>query len=128
MRKAIRSIIRYKYGILTFTVAVLTVTFAFIANTLADEKAAPAAAPSAGRPDKASPEDVEAGKAIYFKKCVWCHGPQGAGDGPSADRLWPRPRNFNAGTFKIRHTGSGELPTEQDLFLTEFCRTLRHGR
>jgi mono/diheme cytochrome c family protein len=32
---------------------------------------------------------------------VWCHGVNGAGDGPGADRLWPRPRNFNAGTFKI---------------------------
>ncbi len=73
---------------------------------------------SPGRPDKASPEDLEAGKNIYFRKCVWCHGPTGAGDGPGADRLWPRPRNFNAGTFKIRHTGSGELPTEEDLFLT----------
>ncbi|MBI1819768.1 MAG: c-type cytochrome [Nitrospirae bacterium] len=74
--------------------------------------------PSAGMPEKASAEDLQAGKAIYFKKCVWCHGPKGAGDGPGADRLWPRPRNFNAGTFKVRHTGSGELPTEQDLFLT----------
>jgi mono/diheme cytochrome c family protein len=74
--------------------------------------------PSAGMPEKASADDIQGGKAIYFKKCVWCHGPTGAGDGPGADRLWPRPRNFNAGTFKIRHTGSGELPTEQDLFLT----------
>ncbi|MHB8482050.1 MAG: c-type cytochrome [Nitrospiria bacterium] len=73
---------------------------------------------SAGRPEKASPEDLAAGKTIFFRKCVWCHGPTGAGDGPGADRLWPRPRNFNAGTFKIRHTASGELPTEEDLFLT----------
>jgi mono/diheme cytochrome c family protein len=57
------------------------------------------------------PADViEAGKRIYFTKCVWCHGVDGAGDGPGADRLWPRPRNFNQGTFKIRHTASGELP------------------
>jgi len=57
------------------------------------------------------PADViEAGKRVYFTKCVWCHGVDGAGDGPGADRLWPRPRNFNQGTFKIRHTASGELP------------------
>lgn len=55
-------------------------------------------------------EMVEAGKRVYFTKCVWCHGVDGAGDGPAADRLWPRPRNFNQGTFKIRHTASGELP------------------
>jgi mono/diheme cytochrome c family protein len=57
-----------------------------------------------------SAEMIEAGKRVYFTKCVWCHGVDGAGDGPAADRLWPRPRNFNQGTFKIRHTASGELP------------------
>ena len=76
-------------------------------------------------------EMIEAGKRVYFTKCVWCHGVDGAGDGPGADRLWPRPRNFNQGTFKIRHTASGELPlfdpkkTEQgqnDLF-----ETVTHG-
>ncbi len=60
--------------------------------------------------------NIEAGKGVYFRKCVWCHGPDGAGDGPSAIRLITKPRNFNQGTFKIRHTGSGELPTDEDLF------------
>jgi mono/diheme cytochrome c family protein len=76
-------------------------------------------------------EFVEAGKRVYFTKCVWCHGVDGAGDGPAADRLWPRPRNFNQGTFKIRHTASGELPLfdykkpipgQNDLF-----ETVTHG-
>lgn len=70
------------------------------------------------RPVKESKEDIEAGKAVYFRKCVWCHGPDGAGDGPSAIRIGTKPRNFNQGTFKIRHTASGELPTDDDLFLT----------
>jgi len=39
-----------------------------------------------------SAEMIEAGKRVYFTKCVWCHGVDGAGDGPGADRLWPRPR------------------------------------
>jgi len=76
-------------------------------------------------------EMIEAGKRVYFTKCVWCHGVDGAGDGPAADRLWPRPRNFNQGTFKIRHTASGELPLfdakkpipgQNDLF-----ETVTHG-
>ena len=68
-------------------------------------------------------EQIEAGKRVYFTKCVWCHGVNGAGDGPGADRLWPRPRNFNAGTFKIRHTASGQLPLiEEDLL-----KTVTHG-
>lgn len=74
---------------------------------------------------------IEAGKRVYFTKCVWCHGVDGAGDGPGADRLWPRPRNFNQGTFKIRRTASGELPLfdakkpvpgQNDLF-----ETVTHG-
>lgn len=67
---------------------------------------------------KPTDEQIAAGQKVYFKKCVWCHGPEGAGDGPGALRLWPRPRNFNQGTFKVRTTASGELPTDEDLFLT----------
>ncbi len=74
--------------------------------------------PGKYQPSKASQEDIEGGKAVYFRKCVWCHGVDGAGDGPSAIRLATKPRNFNQGTFKIRHTASGELPTDEDLFLT----------
>ena len=48
---------------------------------------------------------------------------KGSGDGPGADRLWPRPRNFNAGTFKIRHTASGELP----LIDLDLLQTVTHG-
>ena len=117
-------LLRFKKAVVTGVVAVALLTAGSVVLTMAqtkeqtkDQKAAAAAA-NAGRPAKPSPADIEAGKQIYFKKCVWCHGPEGAGDGPSADRLWPRPRNFNAGTFKIRHTASGELPTENDLFLT----------
>ena len=76
-----------------------------------------------GPPPKASAEQIESGKRIYFTKCVWCHGVEGAGDGPGAVRLWPRPRNFNPGTFKIRHTASGQLP----LIETDLMATVLHG-
>lgn len=74
-------------------------------------------------------EMIEAGKRIYFTKCVWCHGVDGAGDGPAADRLWPRPRNFNQGTFKIRHTASGELPmfNPKDAGRNDLFETVTHG-
>ncbi|HJM11187.1 MAG TPA: c-type cytochrome, partial [Candidatus Marinimicrobia bacterium] len=61
---------------------------------------------------------LEKGKKVYFKRCVWCHGVEGGGDGPSADRLFTRPRNFIQGTFKIRTTDSGQLPKDEDLFKT----------
>jgi len=72
----------------------------------------------AGVPDAIKKDLVEKGKKVYFKRCVWCHGVEGGGDGPSADRLFTRPRNFIQGTFKIRTTDSGELPMEADLIKT----------
>ena len=76
-----------------------------------------------GLPSPPPAEQIEAGKRVYFTKCVWCHGVTGAGDGPGAVRLWPRPRNFNAGTFKIRHTASGQLP----LIDLDLLQTVTHG-
>ncbi|MEE9258099.1 MAG: c-type cytochrome [Nitrospinaceae bacterium] len=76
-----------------------------------------------GQPPDGVKEDLlELGKKVYFKRCVWCHGVEGGGDGPSADRLFTRPRNFLQGTFKIRQTDSGELPLEEDLI-----RTVKNG-
>lgn len=72
----------------------------------------------AGKPDPVKQELLEQGKKVYFKRCVWCHGVEGGGDGPSADRLFTRPRNFNQGTFKIRATDSGHLPMDADLVAT----------
>lgn len=76
------------------------------------------AEPEAQPPDAVKTDKLELGKKVYFKRCVWCHGVEGGGDGPSADRLFTRPRNFIQGTFKIRHTDSGELPLEQNLIDT----------
>ena len=72
----------------------------------------------AGIPDPVKQDLLEKGKKVYFKRCVWCHGVEGAGDGPAAERLFTKPRNFLAGTFKIRVTDSGQLPTDADLVKT----------
>jgi len=78
----------------------------------------PGAALAQSMPDAIKKDMLETGKKVYFKRCVWCHGVEGGGDGPSADRLFTRPRNFIQGTFKIRVTDSGELPMEDDLIKT----------
>jgi mono/diheme cytochrome c family protein len=75
-------------------------------------------AQEAQRPDPVLKDKLELGKKTYFKRCVWCHGVEGGGDGPSADRLFTRPRNFIQGTFKIRWTDSGELPLDRNLIDT----------
>ncbi|HVH67299.1 MAG TPA: c-type cytochrome [Gemmatimonadales bacterium] len=62
-----------------------------------------------------SAQDTTRGKAVYVKWCVGCHGETGAGDGPAADAMLPRPRNFTGAIYKIRSTASGQLPTDADL-------------
>jgi len=59
--------------------------------------------------------EAKAGKIIYEKWCIPCHGVTGRGNGPAAPTLVPKPRNFFDGVFKIRTTPSGELPTDDDI-------------
>jgi mono/diheme cytochrome c family protein len=55
--------------------------------------AAVGAGPGAGAADSAS------GRAVYQDRCSPCHGANGGGDGPAADALVPRPRNFRDPAF-----------------------------
>ncbi len=61
-------------------------------------------------------QTIAEGKQIYIDRCLYCHGIEGAGDGPAADFLDPRPRDFTVGMYKLRSTPTGELPTDSDLF------------
>src|SRR3974377_1351188 len=58
------------------------------------------------------------GKAVYLHHCAACHGANGDGAGPASVWLFPRPRNFSAGLFKIKSTPGTALPTDADLFNT----------
>ena len=60
----------------------------------------------------------DAGKMVYDQHCAACHGISGDGNGPAAVWLYPKPRNFSAGLFKIQSTPAGDLPTDDDLFNT----------
>ena len=69
---------------------------------------------TAGEKARATPEILAEGKALYEKKCAVCHGTDGRGDGSAAYLLYPKPRDFTSGRFKIHSTMT--LPTDQDLF------------
>ena len=98
-----------KLAILTFIMLVL--------GTYSSSHAIAGITPSKPSPPP-TPELVEQGRGIYLKRCSFCHGLNGDGNGPAADYMDPRPRDFTLGTFKFRTTQSGELPTDADLFRT----------
>ena len=66
-------------------------------------------------PDLGTDAQREAGKAQYLRYCAQCHGEKGDGEGYATVHLLPKPRNFTTGKFKVRSTGTGALPTHQDL-------------
>jgi cbb3-type cytochrome c oxidase subunit III len=66
-------------------------------------------------PDVGTEAQRAAGKQLYAKYCAQCHGDKGDGEGDATPHLFPRPRNFTTGKFKVRTTANGALPTHQDL-------------
>jgi DMSO reductase family type II enzyme heme b subunit len=74
-----------------------------------------AATAASREPDLGTEAQREAGRALYMEKCSQCHGESGDGKGVGGDLFKPLPRDFTSGAFKIRSTGSGELPTTEDL-------------
>jgi mono/diheme cytochrome c family protein len=59
---------------------------------------------------------------MYRLQCLHCHGPEGGGDGPTADFLDPRPRDYRQGVFKFTAMKDKATPSRRDLF-----KILSHG-
>jgi cytochrome c oxidase cbb3-type subunit 2 len=55
------------------------------------------------------------GKDLYNKYCAPCHGEEGDGYGQLYGALYPKPRDFTKGQYKIRTNATGSLPTDADL-------------
>jgi len=73
-------------------------------------------------PPPASPELLALGERVFRGACVGCHGEKGEGNGREGRYLPIPPRDFVAAQFLCRHTPSGSLPRDEDLF-----RSIRRG-
>src|SRR5262245_4031703 len=62
--------------------------------------------------------EASSGQQVYNQHCASCHGVNGDGTGPASVWLFPKPRNFSAGLFKLHSTPAGALPADEDLFET----------
>ncbi|MFQ5542747.1 MAG: c-type cytochrome [Nitrospiria bacterium] len=91
----------------------LLILFGWAPFVLTDEEELP---PQVAEQEALPTDDLAAGKKIYEKRCISCHGDEGDGDGPAADRFQPKPRSFKKAEYKYRTTPRGALPTDDDLF------------
>ena len=88
---------------------------------------APAVTPAAGQPlavrltprvaRPASVELLALGKRVYERQRAAPHGASGRGDGDAAYLLYPKPRDFTAGNYRLVSTWE-RVPTDEDLYLT----------
>jgi mono/diheme cytochrome c family protein len=53
---------------------------------------------------------------FYRQQCLHCHGPEGGGNGPTADFLNPRPRDYRRGVFKDTALKDKAVPRRRDLY------------
>ncbi|PMP76559.1 MAG: cytochrome C [Sulfurihydrogenibium sp.] len=60
-------------------------------------------------------EMEEAGRKVYNKFCVGCHGENGDGNSLAAPFFKDKPPNFHTGVFRWKSTPEGTLPTDEDL-------------
>jgi mono/diheme cytochrome c family protein len=64
-----------------------------------------------------SPDLLAIGQKTFEKECVACHAATGDGEGKAAYLLYPRPRDFTTGQYRLISTWDG-IPTDDDLFRT----------
>ena len=67
-------------------------------------------------------QNLRRGRQLYDQHCLHCHGVSGDGNGPTAQFMQPRPRDYRLGLFKFTSTGPQEKIATEDL-----KRILREG-
>jgi len=62
--------------------------------------------------------DNQSGEVLYKEYCASCHGENGGGSGNLAYLLYPKPRDFTSGKYKIKSSPPGLPPTDDDIIKT----------
>lgn len=102
-----------------------------IAKILSWDAATGTATLDAPLPEAPSPGDtcsidrghvLKTGRSGYMRHCSHCHGTSGDGNGPTAQYLNPRPRDYRHGVFKFTSTNDMSRASRDDL-----SRILKYG-
>ena len=64
----------------------------------------------------------DSGEKLYQEYCASCHGISGNGNGELAYLVYPKPRDFTSGKFKIKSPSPGFPPTDNDII-----KTIKYG-
>lgn len=80
---------------------------------ISDDADAPGRADDSDRVEVASGL-TESGADLYARHCAACHGQSGDGQGVAAAYLFPKPRDFRAGRFRLVST-TNRRPSRDDL-------------
>ncbi len=84
-----------------------------IAEQFPDAAAAEAVA-SAETTPPSSPDKPDRGRQLYAQHCAACHGENGNGQGLAARFIYPKPRDFRSGRFRLISNPNG-VPSLDDL-------------
>src|SRR5262245_32570137 len=128
-----RQIVAYRWTMFSVALAVLAIAMLnlFMAGCDSPASTRPDASQQASsdtpesakpRSDPASPlidlaaqaEELSPGRALYVEHCAACHGERGDGQGIAARFLFPKPRDFRAGRFRLVST-TNSVPSREDL-------------
>jgi mono/diheme cytochrome c family protein len=69
---------------------------------------------AAKMPPEAAIGGPATGAELYAQHCAACHGPKGDGKGLAAQYVFPKPRDFRSGRFRLVSTSNG-VPTFEDI-------------
>jgi len=94
------------FAVLALSGASLAVPMRAYCDAPADEWKAPPRAARKKNPNACDDKSIAAGKLVYDKQCLSCHGPQGHGDGTAAKDLNPKPHDLADAAIQSQSDGA----------------------